>query len=159
GEIYLRLKGQDPDAWRARFYASPYYARYVTGRMPLVQSGRRPTAAAGPAHRRGAGDVRQAWVLTRRYLATWRGNWTALLVLLGQALRTAALLALVFGALERLDPPVRVGRTVSLLFLLGVSSFWFGCNTAAKELVKERVIFLRERAINLRVGGYLASKF
>jgi ABC transport system ATP-binding/permease protein len=53
----------------------------------------------------------------------------------------------------------RVQRTVNLLFLLAVSAFWFGCNTAAKELVKERVIFLRERDFNLRVGGYLASKF
>ena len=50
-------------------------------------------------------------------------------------------------------------RTINLLFLLAVSSFWFGCNTAAKELVKERVIFFRERDFNLRVGGYFASKF
>ena len=40
-----------------------------------------------------------------------------------------------------------------------MSCFWFGCNTAAKELVKERVIFLRERDFNLRVGSYFVSKF
>ncbi len=48
---------------------------------------------------------------------------------------------------------------MNLLLLLAVSCFWFGCNTAAKELVKERVIFLRERAFNLRVAAYFASKF
>ena len=67
-----------------------------------------------------------------------------------------------------LRPPGRRDRTRSnelrrgrsnLLFLLAVSCFWFGCNTAAKELVKERVIFLRERDFNLRVAGYFASKF
>ena len=48
---------------------------------------------------------------------------------------------------------------MNLLLLLAVSCFWFGCNTAAKELVKERVIFLRERDFNLRVSAYFASKF
>ena len=80
--------------------------------------------------------------------------------MLGQSLLVAVLLGLVFGDLGDVSNPVeRVQRTVNLLFLLAVSCFWFGCNTAAKELVKERVIFLRERDFNLRVGGYFASKF
>ena len=57
------------------------------------------------------------------------------------------------------DPIKRVQRTVNFLMLLAVPSFWFGCNTAAKELVKERVIYLRERDFNLRVSGYYLSKF
>ncbi len=48
---------------------------------------------------------------------------------------------------------------MNLLLLLNVSCFWFGCNNAAKELVKERVIYLRERAFNLRIDSYFASKF
>ena len=44
------------------------------------------------------------------------------------------------------------------MFLLAVSSFWFGCNNAAKEIVKERTIYTRERDFNLRVGSYYASK-
>ena len=35
------------------------------------------------------------------------------------------------------------------MFLLAVSSFWFGCNNAAKEIVKERTIYTRERDFNL----------
>ena len=88
------------------------------------------------------------------------GGWAALAVLLGQAALVAALLVLVFGDLgEVADPAERLPRTVNLILLATVSCFWFGCNTAAKELVKERVIYLRERAINLNVGGYFASKF
>ena len=80
--------------------------------------------------------------------------------MLGQSLLVALLLGLVFGDLGDVSNPAeRVPRTVNLLFLLAVSCFWFGCNTAAKELVKERVIFLRERDFNLRVGGYFVSKF
>ena len=44
------------------------------------------------------------------------------------------------------------------MFLLAVSSFWFGCNNAAKEIVKERTIYTRERDFNLRIGSYYASK-
>lgn len=77
---------------------------------------------------------------------------------LGKALK-ASLLAAVFGRLaDVIDPAGRARRAVNLLFLLGVTSFWLGCNTAAKELVKERVIYARERAVNLRADSYLASK-
>jgi ABC-type multidrug transport system permease subunit len=66
----------------------------------------------------------------------------------------------VFGNLSGVaDSFQRVTRTDNLLLLLAMSCFWFGCNTAAKELVKERVIFLRERDFNLRVSSYFASKF
>jgi ABC-type multidrug transport system ATPase subunit len=46
-----------------------------------------------------------------------------------------------------------------LLFILAVSVLWFGCNNAAKEIVKEAAIYGRERAVNLGVLPYLGSKF
>ena len=99
-------------------------------------------------------------VLTRRYVSIWRGDRQALGVMLGQSVLVALLLGLVFGNLSDVKLlPDRALRSVNLLLLLAVSCLWFGCNTAAKELVKERVIYLRERDFNLRVGGYFASKF
>jgi energy-coupling factor transporter ATP-binding protein EcfA2 len=50
-------------------------------------------------------------------------------------------------------------KTVQLMFLMAVTSFWFGCNNAAKEIVKERAIFTRERDFNVRIGSYYCSKF
>lgn len=49
--------------------------------------------------------------------------------------------------------------TYMLLFLLVVIVLWFGCNNAAKEIVKEEAIYGRERAVNLGILPYLASKF
>jgi hypothetical protein len=49
--------------------------------------------------------------------------------------------------------------TFMLLFLLTITILWFGCNNAAKEIVKEEAIYGRERAVNLGIGPYLASKF
>jgi ABC-type multidrug transport system ATPase subunit len=49
--------------------------------------------------------------------------------------------------------------TYMLLFILVMIVLWFGCNNAAKEIVKEEAIYGRERAVNLGIAPYLASKF
>jgi hypothetical protein len=160
GDVYRRLAEHKPASWQARFRSSPYYQRYVADRMPDTATEGQPKRATATSGRRKSGGLRQAWVLTRRYVSIWKGDRQALLAMLGQSLLVALLLGLVFGNLGDVSNPVeRVQRTINLLLLLAVSCFWFGCNTAAKELVKERVIFLRERDFNLRVGGYFASKF
>jgi ABC-type multidrug transport system ATPase subunit len=160
GDVYRTLARHEPAAWQARFRSSPYYRRYVAERLPSAGASADPPQGGSVRSRQGwAGSLRQAWVLTRRYLAIWKGDRQAMLAILGQALLVALLLGMVFGRLAEVGNPVdRVRRTVNLLLLLAVSSFWFGCNTSAKELVKERSIFLRERAYNLRVGAYLVSK-
>jgi hypothetical protein len=49
--------------------------------------------------------------------------------------------------------------TYMLLFLVAVIVMWFGCNNAAKEIVKEEAIYGRERAVNLGIVPYLGSKY
>jgi ABC-type multidrug transport system ATPase subunit len=49
--------------------------------------------------------------------------------------------------------------TYMLLNLLAITVMWFGCNNAAKEIVKEEAIYGRERAVNLGIIPYLGSKF
>jgi hypothetical protein len=46
-----------------------------------------------------------------------------------------------------------------LLFITSIVVMWFGCNNAAKEIVKEEGVYARERAVNLGIAPYLASKF
>ena len=46
-----------------------------------------------------------------------------------------------------------------LLSIVVIAVLWFGCNNAAKEIVKEEAIYGRERAVNLRILPYLGSKF
>jgi len=52
----------------------------------------------------------------------------------------------------------RTDRSSKLLFLLLISCIWFGCNGAAKEIVKERTIFNKERDAGLKVLSYYSSK-
>ena len=165
GLVYDLLEDQEvrpPEYWQERFIASPYYVKYVTERLPK--------GSGGPAHRleprqeklseRASLFSRQAVVLTRRYLAIWRGNVPALFAMVGQSLIVALLLIIVFDDLSALtNINEKASRTVNLLFLLAISSFWFGCNSAAKEVVKERTIFTRECDFNLLASSYYVSKF
>jgi hypothetical protein len=59
------------------------------------------------------------------------------------------------AAFERENPRY----TYMLLFVLVMIVLWFGCNNAAKEIVKEEAVYGRERAVNLGIVPYLASKF
>lgn len=75
-------------------------------------------------------------------------------MMLGQCLLVGMSLIMLFGDISD-DYGL---RAAPLLFLLGVTAFWFGCNNSAKEIVKEWTIFTRERDVNLLVGSYYASK-
>jgi hypothetical protein len=59
----------------------------------------------------------------------------------------------------QLDALVNPRFTYMLVYLLTITVLWFGCNNAAKEIVKEEAIYARERAVNLNIAPYLASKF
>ncbi|GAC1580648.1 MAG: hypothetical protein NVS3B20_11470 [Polyangiales bacterium] len=45
------------------------------------------------------------------------------------------------------------------LFFMVVSAIWFGTSNAAREIVSERAIYLRERMVNLRLTNSVLSKY
>jgi hypothetical protein len=45
------------------------------------------------------------------------------------------------------------------IFFLVVAAVWFGTSNAAREIVSERAIYLRERMVNLGLFNYVFSKF
>lgn len=160
GDVYDRLAEQSAEHWQELFRKSPLWKRYVVDRLP-PESEIKPLggAAPPPAGARRRMLLRQTVLLTRRYAAIWQGDYPSLLAMAGQAIVVAVLLGLLFGDLGTVkDTFEHARRSVNLMFLLAVSSFWFGCNNAAKEIVKERTIYTRERDFNLLVGSYYASK-
>ena len=44
-------------------------------------------------------------------------------------------------------------------FFVVVAAVWFGTSNAAREIVSERAIYLRERMVNLKLFNYVASKY
>ncbi len=45
------------------------------------------------------------------------------------------------------------------MFFVVVSCVWFGTSNAAREIVTERAIYLRERMVNLGLINYVLSKY
>ncbi|MFH1808925.1 MAG: ABC transporter permease [Pseudomonadota bacterium] len=93
---------------------------------------------------------RQASILGDRYIDLMLGDLTTLLLLIAQAPVIGALCVLVWGGIER--------DTDSLYFVLALTSVWFGCINACREIVKERSILERERLFGLSTAAYVMSK-
>jgi ABC-type multidrug transport system ATPase subunit/pSer/pThr/pTyr-binding forkhead associated (FHA) protein len=157
--LYTRLKEKPAEEWQAEFRASETYTKRVE--QPLATAGptearreSRPTADL-PAHP-AVGRVRQLGIFARRYLETLTRDARNAGLLVLQAPLIAGLIGL-----SMLYGPSDIAFAKpknTLLFLLALAAVWFGCSNAARELVKERAIYLRERMVALRVGPYVTSK-
>lgn len=134
--------------WQTRFRESALYEQYI--KQPLANVREEPPA---PAPRRGqrslVDGIRQWRILVGRYLRVLASDRFNLFVLFAQAPIIATLTYLVVGKTDSRD---------FVYFILSLVSIWFGTSVAARELVKERPIFERERMVNLRLLPYLASK-
>ncbi len=175
GDVYERLAEKPAKYWQKLFQSSPHFQRYVLDRLPKKAAPSATHRPAGTAANTGFALLHQTHILTRRYFAIWVSDYLSLLAMVGQSILVAVLLGILFGKLEpisdtsnSLDPSsvaeharkaaVYARNSVNLLFLLAVTSFWFGCNNAAKEIVKERLIYTRERDFNVQVLSYYCSK-
>ena len=162
-QVYDCLGMKSPEEWAQSYRASEYFKKYVVQRQILAPV---DTASLNlPAFSRNLtgipkpnGSLHQFLVLTHRYFAVTLQDRKNVILLLAQAPIIALLLGLVFHNEDFNDPAKGPLSQKMLSFLLVISAIWFGCINAAREIVKELPIYLRERAINLRLGSYLGSK-
>lgn len=99
--------------------------------------------------------IRQYRILSQRYGELLLNDRPRLLVLLLQPLLIAVLLKLV--ADENIFKIYE--STKSMLFALSCSGIWIGLFDSIQEICKERVIVKREYMANLKLPGYILSKF
>lgn len=136
------------EQWKRRFLQTEQYKWNVE--MPL----RSVSAAAkikAPAKSRSTfGDWLRQWAtLARRYFEVLSADKFNLLILFGQAPIIAALTYLVVGAKAPRD---------FVYFILALVSLWFGTSVSAREIIRERAVYKRERMVNLRLLPYVGSK-
>ena len=98
---------------------------------------------------------RQFLILLCRYAELMKNDYYRLLVLLVQPLLIAVLLYVVADK-EIFDI---YESTKSMLFALSCSGIWIGLFNSIQEICKERVILKREYMANLKLPGYVISKF
>ena len=129
-----------------------------------------PAALIGGSVRRGSSSWRQLSITTTRYVDMLLRDRGYLLLLLAQAPIIALCLALVAEPFDLQPPPdeavaqaeafgISAAALVRpLAMMMAATATWFGAMNAARAIVKELPIFLRERMAGLRMAPYLASK-
>lgn len=158
-EMFLLLDRVPGEVLGRRYRESQQHRRYVasaTGRMPPVSQRSAPSVA--PPQQRFA---TQLAVLCRRYLSVIAADKQYAIFLAALPLLLSVLARLVPGesglslsaALAAQD-----AQPLQLMLVLIVGGSLVGLAAAIRELVKERPVYVRERAIGLSPSAYLLSK-
>ncbi|MBL8743970.1 MAG: ATP-binding cassette domain-containing protein, partial [Myxococcales bacterium] len=171
--------------FRGEFFndANATYRRMYSGRREIgsgASSGGLP-----PGRAKTSGQLR---LLLSRYFKCKVRDTGGIVIMLAQAPIIGVLLWGVFGGQEEAVPAWCLGALQQLsskggkggpvettgavlndmtattdhtaaIFFLVVSAIWFGTSNAAREIVSERAIYLRERMVNLGLFNYVASKY
>jgi len=147
--IYSALDARPATEWRREFEAERGES------LPTLEE---PAAKPEPHRPRPRPDVgRQSSLLARRYLTLMVRDRRNLAILLGQVPLIALGIALLFKS-DVLRGEIDTNNAALLLFLVVTSMIWLGAIDAAREIIKERPLMERERAIGVRLSAYLGSK-
>lgn len=169
--------------WHEAFFSerNPTYAAMYSGRREVgVGSEAAPVLPTRPSTRGQFGQ------LFGRYFRIKRRDVGGTAIMLLQAPIIGVLLAMVFGGQEEAIPYWCLGAIQELgtrsgdlqevssdlltsmhrtqdntaaIFFVTVAAVWFGTSNAAREIVSERAVYLRERMVNLGLFNYVVSKF
>ncbi|MFF8513175.1 FHA domain-containing protein [Streptomyces sp. NPDC015492] len=141
--------------WAGLYRSSRFHRRYVadaTARpnVPVPGAAAEEREPAPPPKAQSWGS--QLRTLVRRYTAALSADRTFLAIMIA--------LPFVMGAMARAlsEGGFNQESTLNVLLILCVGGVLTGAANAVRELVKERTIYRRERAVGLSRSAYLASK-
>lgn len=136
------------EEWKNKFLNTVQYKKNVF--EPLREVQKADSSKSRKGHRLGIfGSIRQWITLSRRYARVLSKDKMNLFILLAQAPIIAILVFFVMGEDQPRD---------FAYFALSLCSIWFGTSVAAREIVRERPVYGRERMVNLGIFPYLSSK-
>ena len=149
--LFLRLDDHSPVHWAEAFRKSAAWQKYVATREYLVSSGgisrgsgQVQQVATTRPRRSLLGDLRTQ---TSRYARTkWRDSLGAAVLILQPPI-LALVMLIVFPQ-----------PTAPCIFMLALSSLWFGMSSAVRELISDRAIWRRERRVGARLLPYIGSR-
>ncbi|WP_327596319.1 FHA domain-containing protein [Streptomyces chartreusis] len=137
--------------WAGDYRTSLFQQQYIADATAQPRRpGSEPVAVGRPPRPRGR--VAQLGTLIRRYSAALSADRTFLIIMIA--------LPFVMGAMARALAGGRLTQETAMnaLLILCVGGVLTGAANAVRELVKERVIYQRERAVGLSRSAYLMSK-
>nr|WP_202553385.1 FHA domain-containing protein [Streptomyces sp. SID4936] len=147
--------------WAGRWRGSQHYQMYAADidavaaqsvHMPPPQQLRPPKPQSWSA---------QLWTLIRRYVSVIASDkgFMGLMVILPAVLGIVSVVIPAKFGLAPPDPPSRFNSAAgTIMLILAVGMCFSGAANSVRELIKERVIYERERATGLSRSAYLMSK-
>jgi ABC transport system ATP-binding/permease protein len=156
-EVFQAFERYPDRDWAGEYAASPAYQQYVLGRpKPPVQPSAQDLPPLPPPQQRGG--FRQMTTLTRRYVRVIASDRGYLLSMVLLPVILGVLIHFVGTAQGLAGPPHTNQNAQEVLLMLVISTCLAGAAISVRELVKERAIYIRERAAGLSSGAYLSSK-
>jgi len=159
-DIYRILEDPDrgkPEDWRERYLQSEY-AKYALPKQSVAAPQAQP-AAAGKRKQGGKriSAFKQFFVLSHRYLRCMFQDKASLILTLSLA-PMLGLMNFIWG--NQLFDPVNgtAAKTMGVWFSVTITSILVGYMGSIQELVKEKEIYKRERAVGLKILPYIMSK-
>ncbi|MCX4555438.1 FHA domain-containing protein [Streptomyces umbrinus] len=149
-EAFERDRERD---WAGDYLASLQHRQYIvnsTAQPHMGQAAPTPGTVSRPPKAQSWGS--QLGTLVRRYAAALSADRTFLAIMIA--------LPFVMGAMARALAGSKLTQETAMnaLLILCVGGVLTGAANAVRELVKERVIYQRERAVGLSRSAYLMSK-
>ncbi|MFD9517633.1 FHA domain-containing protein [Streptomyces sp. NPDC059979] len=160
-EAFEAFENERDRDWAAEYQASPMHRLYVdasAGRPPHAGAAGQSTDVPPPPQQQPEPPPKaqswgsQLWTLIRRYAAVLSADRTFLIIMVGLPFALGAMARALAGS------ALTVETALNALFILCVGGVLTGAANAVRELVKERVIYQRERAVGLSRSAYLMSK-
>ncbi|MEU1335142.1 FHA domain-containing protein [Streptomyces sp. NPDC005865] len=155
-EAFEAFEGDHDRDWAEEYRRSPLHQQYIANSSAQPFAGGARGGAAPPASFAPPPKA-QSWgsqlrTLVRRYAAALGADRTFLAIMIA--------LPFVMGAMARALAGSRLTQETAMnaLLILCVGGVLTGAANAVRELVKERVIYRRERAVGLSRSAYLMSK-
>ncbi|WP_409474207.1 FHA domain-containing protein [Streptomyces sp. HC307] len=147
-EAFDRDRDRD---WAGEYRVSPFHRQYIADATAQPRLPREGPVIVGPPPRPRHWGA-QVITLVRRYTAALSADRTFLLVMIA--------LPFVMGGMARALAGSELTRrsAMNALLILCVGGVLTGAANAVREIVKERVIYQRERAVGLSRSAYLMSK-
>ncbi|MFG2619941.1 FHA domain-containing protein [Streptomyces sp. NPDC048507] len=147
--------------WAGRWKGSQHYQLYAADLDAVAPQ---PVAMPSPQQMnppKPQGWGSQLWTLIRRYVSVIVSDkgFLALMVLLPAVLGVVSTVIPAKFGLAPPTPPSRFnGDAGTIMLILAVGMCFSGAANSVRELIKERVIYERERATGLSRSAYLMSK-
>jgi ABC-type multidrug transport system ATPase subunit/pSer/pThr/pTyr-binding forkhead associated (FHA) protein len=143
-EVYKDKKPQEwKDLYRTTLECQTLLPAYANQQAAAIPPTVAPVAVKGPGFNE---LLRQTVILFDRYVAlTLADPWNLFMLLIF----SPGVIGLGFLGLN---------ESWAQLLMLALSCYWLACQNASKEVVKELVIYKRERMVNLAMVPYIFSK-